>query len=772
MKPNYGQALYDDFIHCAKALPVDADIFHVKDIYDNDSIIKQFSNGVRKPLIDINTTGFEYVKNRIVKGYMTVDTDGNSTENSFDYFNSMPVELHPNIQIISFDILQLSELEEYVLSLFESPHRLSIPSPVDPEKNIVFEISCRKDNIIRKSTDKFSRPLYVTAIYLIGTVCVSFAEKYSAARLALDKNVTSEIIERLAALEDIRTLFAADAASAAEETIKSIDAAWKQHNRIIDNFAGEITYHELWEEICETKSTPEDAIKQLLAKKEAEKHAAEEKKKKAEEAQRREEQRRQNAEKNFRKKGDTAINRLTDAVVADIQAKISNDDSWRVYGGSTYTEWYRLEGTCALEYPNILVHTLSNFTFENKTYTNVTASGEPVTHRYALNALPIQYGVRMEIMAKSREAVEEMSNRLYQLYGDEVTVRLADPVWDGELISIKLEYDTNQPSDAKTTIDRKDGSTVYHAFAATKRYPSVYHPIRYAFTDLVDNQRLQVRLLQQAEFLIICDSKIRDIAMPKLDGQYKPLLNMSQRRSLFGSLSDAVGSVFDSEDYKKLKACFKNRMPIDRNLFDRALIDITNVYPLYDKMMQGWTVDQIRDDMKRYSDYFNREWNEICNNLAAAACPLIFPQLGMSDNTNLPTMRIRKGLIFYIEKMANNPYCSLSEAKSAYDNQLEQERREEEQRQLEAEEERQRRLEQKESGQYGQPSSGGFFRSMLSTAGGVALGNKLSDNRSGKDGKKDLFGTGACPYGKKDEHGWSIRCDMRCPFNSNCKGHP
>ena len=59
MKPNYGQALYDDFIHCAKALPVDADIFHVKDIYDNDSIIKQFSNGVRKPLIDINTTGFE-----------------------------------------------------------------------------------------------------------------------------------------------------------------------------------------------------------------------------------------------------------------------------------------------------------------------------------------------------------------------------------------------------------------------------------------------------------------------------------------------------------------------------------------------------------------------------------------------------------------------------------------------------------------------------------------------------------------------------------------
>ena len=59
MKPNYGQALYDDFIHCAKALPVDADIFHVKDIYDNDSIIKQFSNGVRKPLIDSNTTGFE-----------------------------------------------------------------------------------------------------------------------------------------------------------------------------------------------------------------------------------------------------------------------------------------------------------------------------------------------------------------------------------------------------------------------------------------------------------------------------------------------------------------------------------------------------------------------------------------------------------------------------------------------------------------------------------------------------------------------------------------
>ena len=135
---------------------------------------------------------------------------------------------------------------------------------------------------------------------------------------------------------------------------------------------------------------------------------------------------------------------------------------------------------------------------------------------------------------------------------------------------------------------------------------------------------------------------------------------------------------------------------------------------------------------------------------------MIFPQLGMSDNTNLPTMRIRKGLIFYIEKMANNPYCSLSEAKSAYDNQLEQERREEEQRQLEAEEAmdewKEQRREQKQN------SSGGI----LSTALGVSLGNKLSNSNGRRDGKRDLFGTAVCQ-----------RCNSRDPRSQyTCIGCP
>lgn len=34
--------------------------------------------------------------------------------------------------------------------------------------------------------------------------------------------------------------------------------------------------------------------------------------------------------------------------------------------------------------------------------------------------------------------------------------------------------------------------------------------------------------------------------------------------------------------------------------------------------------------------------------------------------------------------------------------------------------------------------------------------------------RKDLFGTYACPYGKKDEHGFTIGCDLRCHVRNQC----
>ncbi len=57
---------------------------------------------------------------------------------------------------------------------------------------------------------------------------------------------------------------------------------------------------------------------------------------------------------------------------------------------------------------------------------------------------------------------------------------------------------------------------------------------------------------------------------------------------------------------------------------------------------------------------------------------------------------------------------------------------------------------------------------------GVALGNKISNNskpqKSYLSDRQCLWGTGMCPYGKKNEKGWSIGCNIGCPLWTQCGG--
>jgi len=74
-----------------------------------------------------------------------------------------------------------------------------------------------------------------------------------------------------------------------------------------------------------------------------------------------------------------------------------------------------------------------------------------------------------------------------------------------------------------------------------------------------------------------------------------------------------------------------------------------------------------------------------------------------------------------------------------------------------------------------EPSSGpGFLSRTLSTAAGVALGNRMSGggHREKKSyyssgPKRDLMGSASCVYGKKDSHGLTRYCPS-CPVHSQC----
>lgn len=54
----------------------------------------------------------------------------------------------------------------------------------------------------------------------------------------------------------------------------------------------------------------------------------------------------------------------------------------------------------------------------------------------------------------------------------------------------------------------------------------------------------------------------------------------------------------------------------------------------------------------------------------------------------------------------------------------------------------------------------------------TASGQKKEKSGS-SSGRKDLFGTHLCNYGKRDENGWRIGCNISCPVHSQCtqRGH-
>lgn len=143
---------------------------------------------------------------------------------------------------------------------------------------------------------------------------------------------------------------------------------------------------------------------------------------------------------------------------------------------------------------------------------------------------------------------------------------------------IKLIIDTERVVSKKSINDATYGS-LYQTEIIFKRFPSVYYPIEYAFTDYTNNQQLQVRMLQQAEFMLLCDSKMQQ-ALKHLEMFYKPLFELNKRKSLLDSVLNKVGSVFDTPEYKQLKLCFKNGSCIDRNLFNKALVIYIQTYTI------------------------------------------------------------------------------------------------------------------------------------------------------------------------------------------------
>ncbi len=450
-------------------------------------------------------------------------------------------------------------------------------------------------------------------------------------------------------------------------------------------------------------------------------------KKHDQEEQKEAEEKDENTRKIYSQIGDPEMNRYTDRIVEKVRADFNNEIP--VFGGSTLSEFLLLDYEKKLPCPCILVRDDANFTLEHKYYCMKKADNTDIVRPYSDKDLPINYGIYLFAYDTDETRLKEVKQRLTSLYGHGVKLDIPSSRFENETYPLNLSMKEEQINFKK--IERNDLPALFYYSLPFPRVPAIYHLHNISSTEIKSNQRLQLRMLQRAEFCLLCDQKIRNDALSKLESSYAPLFRPAPNRGLLGSAFHALGSIIQTPEYKEVKYCIENRRPVNRGTFDKAFPKIVEVYPtLYEKMMQGYTPEQIKQELEQLRDSYNNEWNRICKQLCDSQCKGVFKTLNTNFENEAPSGRIRNALIYYINYMVGSFSFLLDDANEAYKKYLE----EEAEKARIAEEERRAREAQRAEQNYYNSSNNGTGKGIISTAIGTAIGShqvkKSVDNQT------------------------------------------
>lgn len=671
-------------------------------------------------------------------------------QNGMDLRNEVRCDFGFRVALLSKSVDELVDLESVLTAKFADAQKLS---EVSDDRSMQFASLGIDGNvkILRANDNKFNFYRSIVFFKCIDVILPKAIE--NPIKIELDREVQLQVMRHLSVLDELHSailkeISAIDTADSSSDANDRYERLLKQKADLEEQVASMYNFKNL----CAAEISLDDSgfiacckimkdNKYDLAKA-TEAYKQQRKKKRAEdEAKRRQEEERERLlRKYFGKAGDEVLNRYTDAIVADIKNRLGENLKISVYGGSTFNECLRLAGEKKITYPYILVNDVFRFygDFNIKSYTNLNSEGDPVVHSYNTNALPCIYGIDIIIESQSTDDVSEIQSRIKTLYAD-AQINIPDVLYPGEVHPIKITLDTSRESQG-------------HVFFANTT--SVYYPKDYSEEDLADNHVLQYRLLQQAHFMLVCRKLVLN-AINQLDTQYLKLID--------GKQPSFFGRVFSSENFGKLKECFLNGTPIDRSLFNSVLDKLTSVYPsMYDKVMEGWAYEKIKEDLNGYFKVFNDKANSLFVLLGVPEEFEGIPRPIFEPDNWVP--RGSAAFNFYFSKLRiANPSYSLQDAMEEFRQQL--------------------LVKQQEIRESNREFVDGMIdnfidngRQVRNTAFGVALGNKLSSGGGRRDGrrdgnragKKDMFGTSVCQRCHSPKNSMNQFTCMGCPVEDRC----
>lgn len=234
--------------------------------------------------------------------------------------------------------------------------------------------------------------------------------------------------------------------------------------------------------------------------------------------------------------------------------------------------------------------------------------------------------------------------------------------------------------------------------------------------------------------------------------------------------SDDTERIKNSDEYKEKCNALDREAAEAQAKYDEEYLCAINEYNKALDEYENITIPKYNNDLAEWETKHNEEIADVEKQLNEVRSALA----SHYDETRIIPIQYRKiDIIKYLYDMISTSDYDIKEAIDKYDQKV--------QRDLEAE----RLYEQQISNQlareqaseqsfqiYEQPArSSSILKTTVGTATGVMVGNKASGNRkksSNTNSKKDFMGTSGCMYGKKDESGWTVHCDIRCPLYRKC----
>lgn len=667
----------------------------------------------------------------VASGYKYVTTE--LQNNSMDFSKELPAILTPNITIWADNISDVVEMEKVISELFYDTVQLKAKHPYYNNEYITFDIAMNRSEKVNRKSTKYTYPngdrtLYQTIIKPRSSGATIFMRNFHPAEIELDKYVQLELVERGYALEELKKQTNILTAEQVQQICSGRDEIMSLLN--ISAFDG-FGFYELFQIMSDKKCDIKTAMNECLK-------ALEE----ITERKRQEEERINRINERYEKmnkKGDSVINRYTDAVIDDIISSFNHFVP--IYGGKRFLKWQYCSELDKLEYPNILVTDFIEFSFIPKEYQTIDNEGNTIIRPFSTEILPINLQLKIEIYAKSHAQCEELTNCILGRYTNPKVVMVDLPIHENETFLFTIHYDeknskikerrNNQISQNNAM---RDGDTYINELWLYSS-PCIYYKDEKNEVDISNNRRLQINLLQQAIFFGEYSKKVNNLVVPLADYKYMVSKKVSMLSFLY------------SKEVKKLKHRYNFRLSLDRELFNRTFSNIIALYPnLYEKTIQGWSYEQVEADINRYSELFNQKFTEIHTLLNIRFnSPLIRTPAYSLDN-------LRK----YVKLMKKNRNMLLSEAITiTKENTLNKTFTE--------------RVGEQED------SSNACNETYSESAHQRHESYKTESNsfdRARKESRTqanapDLMGSYACMYGKKKD-GWTVHCDISCPVYFQC----